>query len=66
MSKSGRRNVNMAARFCDEIVALHSGRMIARGGPRDITQPAVLERIYGIAMGVAEHPTSGYPLCYAL
>jgi iron complex transport system ATP-binding protein len=59
-------DVNMAARFCDEIIALHSGRVIARGGPRDIMQPDALQRIYGIAMGVAEHPTAARPLCYAL
>jgi len=54
-------DVNMAARFCDDILALHSGRLIARGAPADIVTPDTLERIYGIAMDVLRHaPTGDY------
>jgi iron complex transport system ATP-binding protein len=49
-------DVNMAARFCDEIVALHSGRLIARGTPDDIMDPGQLRAIYGIAMEVLRPP----------
>jgi len=45
-------DVNMAARFCDDIIALHGGRMIARGTPGEIVTPETLERIYGIPMDV--------------
>ncbi|OZA92213.1 MAG: iron-hydroxamate transporter ATP-binding subunit [Azorhizobium sp. 39-67-5] len=58
-------DVNMAARFCDHIVALHSGDLIAQGPPSDIMQPAPLEAIYGIPMGVMASPEAGLPLCYA-
>ncbi|MBN8939800.1 MAG: ATP-binding cassette domain-containing protein [Rhizobiales bacterium] len=57
-------DVNMAARFCDEIVALHGGRLIARGAPAAIMTPAELQAIYGIAMGVTPHPVSGLPISY--
>lgn len=57
-------DVNMAARFCDEVVALHSGRLIARGAPRDVMTPAALQKIYGVAMGIMVHPTSGLPISY--
>ncbi len=57
-------DVNMAARFCDEIVALHSGRLIARGSPGEIMTPATLEKIYGIPMGVMPHPETGLPLSF--
>jgi iron complex transport system ATP-binding protein len=55
-------DVNMAARFCDEIVALHSGRLIARGVPEQIVEPHQLRAIYGVEMGVMPHPDSGRPL----
>jgi ferric hydroxamate transport system ATP-binding protein len=55
-------DVNMAARFCDEIVALHSGRMIARGLPASIMAPDALKRIYGIDMAVMMHPATGHPV----
>jgi iron complex transport system ATP-binding protein len=45
-------DVNMAARFCDEIIALHSGRLITRGGPHEIMQADVLQTIYGVPMQI--------------
>ncbi|KXF77035.1 iron-hydroxamate transporter ATP-binding subunit [Paramesorhizobium deserti] len=57
-------DVNMAARFCDELVALHSGNLIARGTPREIMAPEELRRIYGVAMDVIPHPESGIPVSF--
>lgn len=58
-------DVNMAARFCDEILALKGGRLIARGTPEAIMTPEQLEAIYGIAMGVIANPESGAPISFA-
>ncbi len=55
-------DINMAARFCDEIVALHGGRLIARGTPAEIMCPECLEAIYGIPMGILTHPGNGAPI----
>ncbi len=57
-------DVNMAARFCDEILALHSGRLIARGSPDTIMTPACLQSIYGIPMGVIPHPDTQAPISF--
>lgn len=57
-------DVNMAARFCDEILALHSGTMIARGTPDEILTPDQLQTIYGTRMGVMRHPDTGRPMSY--
>lgn len=57
-------DVNMAARFCDEIIALRAGRLIARGTPDDIMTPDELETIYNIPMGIMPHPVSGAPLSF--
>ncbi|WP_377810184.1 ATP-binding cassette domain-containing protein [Azospirillum sp. A29] len=57
-------DVNMAASVCDELLALHSGRLIARGAPDAVMTPATLERIYGLPFGVMPHPVSGRPLGY--
>ena len=56
--------INMAARFCDDIVALRHGGLVARGAPAAIMTPAVLEQIYGIAMGVVASPEDGETLAY--
>ncbi|MBK1842358.1 ATP-binding cassette domain-containing protein [Azospirillum sp. YIM B02556] len=55
-------DVNMAARFCDDIVALHGGRLIDRGTPAEIMTPARLGAIYGLPMAVIPHPDSGEPV----
>jgi ferric hydroxamate transport system ATP-binding protein len=57
-------DVNMAARFCDEILALQMGRLIARGTPDEIMTPSQLEAIYGIAMDVIPHPVTGQPVSF--
>ncbi|WP_029354529.1 ATP-binding cassette domain-containing protein [Bosea sp. 117] len=54
-------DVNMAARFCDDIIALHGGKLMARGRPQEIVTPGTLERIYGIAMDVIR-PDGGGPV----
>lgn len=55
-------DVNMAARFCDEIIALHSGKMIVRGTPEDVMTSEQLARIYGVDMSVIAHPQTQRPI----
>ncbi len=58
-------DVNMAARFCDEIMALHTGRLIARGTPDKIMSPGRLHEVYGVGMDVMQHPATGRPVAVA-
>lgn len=58
-------DVNMAARFCDELIALHSGKLLARGTPQALMQPAQLAAIYGLPMGILAHPANGTPIGFA-
>ncbi|WP_020179865.1 ATP-binding cassette domain-containing protein [Methylopila sp. M107] len=58
-------DVNMAARFCDDLAALHSGRLIARGSPERIVAKDQLKAIYGVDMEVMDHPLSGAPIAFA-
>lgn len=58
-------DVNMAARFCDDLVALKGGRLIARGSPAEIVAAGPLKSIYGLDMEVLKHPASGAPLAFA-
>ena len=49
-------DINMAARYCDQLVALHSGRILAQGTPAELMQPQPLQAIYGVAMQVLTAP----------
>ncbi|HWU65151.1 MAG TPA: ATP-binding cassette domain-containing protein [Ensifer sp.] len=58
-------DINMAARFFDEIIGLRSGRMIACGTPTEIMTSDNLERIYGVPMEVITHGPGGQRLALA-
>lgn len=45
-------DVNMAARFCDRIVALKGGRLVMQGSPAELIRTEALYRIYGLPMQV--------------
>ena len=55
-------DVNMAARYCDHLIALHSGRLLAQGSPDELMCDATLEAIYGIPMRVMAHPGGEHPI----
>jgi len=57
-------DVNMAARYCDEILALDAGRLAARGTPAEIMRPEVLSAIYGLPMGIVIEPAGGAAIGY--
>ncbi|WP_375459409.1 ABC transporter ATP-binding protein [uncultured Enterovirga sp.] len=58
-------DINMAARFCDDIIALKAGRVAARGAPAEIMREEVLAGIYGLQMHVLAHPAGGMPIGFA-
>ncbi len=57
-------DINMAARTCDRLIALQGGKIVADGPPAAIVEPDVLERIYGVRMGVFRQPGTGAPIGY--
>lgn len=59
-------DINLAARYCDDIIALRDGRMVVRGPAHDLMRPDALDSIYGVRMGIFTHPVSGRPVAYLL
>ncbi|MBZ5487312.1 ATP-binding cassette domain-containing protein [Halomonas aquamarina] len=58
-------DINMASRYCDELMALHSGRLLARGTPDELMCGKTLEAIYGLPMQVMQHPNGGHRIAVA-
>ncbi|PLZ04021.1 iron-hydroxamate transporter ATP-binding subunit [Burkholderia sp. WAC0059] len=58
-------DINLAARFCDELIALHSGSLLTAGTPDALMRASVLEAIYGIPMDIVQHPPGGGRLAVA-
>lgn len=59
-------DINMAARYCCEIVALREGRLVAGGTPKQVMQPAVLKAIYALDMGVIQTCENGRTVAFTL
>lgn len=58
-------DINMASRYCDELLALHSGRVLAHGAPQEIMTDTNLEAIYGLPMQVMPHPNGEHRIAVA-
>ncbi|MCE8012776.1 ATP-binding cassette domain-containing protein [Billgrantia desiderata] len=58
-------DINMASRYCDELLALHSGRVLAHGSPERIMTGSTLEAIYGLPMQVMPHPSGSHRIAVA-
>lgn len=52
--------VNMAARFCDHVVALRAGALALDGPPAALMRPEALCAIYGLPMQVLARPGGGH------
>ena len=57
-------DVNMAAKFSDHLIALHSGEVIASGSPKELMTPETLIKIYGMELALFDHPETGQPISY--
>lgn len=57
-------DINMAARYCDNLVALRGGEMIASGTPAEMMHSDTLAKIYGIPMGIFPHPSGAAPVSF--
>ena len=45
-------DLNIAAMYCDRIVALQEGQIIAEGTPDEVLTPALIERLYRVRASV--------------
>lgn len=54
-------DLNLAALYCDELLALHKGRIAAAGLPENVLQPSIIEAMYGTKTIAVRHPVTGAP-----
>jgi len=58
-------DINHAARFSHEIVAMKEGRIIATGSPQEIVTTEVLKQVFSIDARVMLDPQDGVPICFS-
>lgn len=59
-------DINMAARFCDRLIALSGGRLVAHDETDALITADKLNAIYGVRMGIFRHPETQSPISYVL
>ncbi|MFB6095137.1 MAG: heme ABC transporter ATP-binding protein, partial [Halodesulfurarchaeum sp.] len=59
-------DLNLAAHYCDSLVLLGDGAVVASGQPEDVLTEAHLERAFGTQAAVTRHPVTGSVFVRAL
>jgi ABC-type cobalamin/Fe3+-siderophores transport system ATPase subunit len=52
-------DLNLAAAYCDRLVLLHEGRLVADGGAGEVLNADLLGRVYGVDMERIERSAGG-------
>jgi iron complex transport system ATP-binding protein len=55
-------DVNQAARYCDHLIAMRDGHVVAQGAPTDVLTPALVADVFGVRCRVLTDPDSASPL----
>ena len=55
-------DLNMAARYADNLIAMRDGEIVATGRPSDVIDDSMLRDVFGIVAGVSRDSRTGRPL----
>lgn len=55
-------DINLALRYCDTIVVLDRGRVVAHGLAAEVVTPQLIRDVYGVSATLLAHPVSGRPV----
>ncbi len=54
-------DLNLASQYCDQLVLVSQGRVMAEGRPEEVVTEARIRVAYGTDVHVRQHPSSGRP-----
>ena len=52
-------DLTLAAQYCDRIVVLSAGRIVAEGPPAEVLTAELVREVYGVPVAVMPHPKTG-------
>jgi iron complex transport system ATP-binding protein len=55
-------DINQAARYCDRMIAMRDGVIIADGHPDDVVTPDLLRTVFDVRARITSDPVSGRPM----
>ncbi len=53
-------DLSMAARYCDKLVVMSGGKVIATGPPEEVLNPELIETVFKVKAAVYQDPVTGY------
>jgi len=56
-------DLNQASRYCDHLVVLANGRVMAQGAPHEVMTPELLKTVFSVEAQIHPEPLSGRPMC---
>ena len=56
-------DLNQAARYCDHLIVLKAGQLVAEGSPAEVLTPALLADVFAVNAAPYTCPVSGKPMC---
>jgi iron complex transport system ATP-binding protein len=54
-------DINLASEFCDRLMVLRQGQLVADGTPSEVITPSLLARVFGLDAWVRINPATGRP-----
>jgi iron complex transport system ATP-binding protein len=54
-------DLNLAAEYCDRLILLDQGRVVATGTPADVLTAEMILNVYGVRVLIGRNPVSGGP-----
>jgi len=54
-------DLNLAARYCDRLLAMQEGQLVMQGTAEQLMEESVLERIFQIHPAIVRHPDIDVP-----
>jgi iron complex transport system ATP-binding protein len=54
-------DINLASEFCDRLLVLRQGQLVAEGSPSEVITPSLLARVFGLEAWVRVNPVTGRP-----
>ena len=56
-------DLNQASRYCDHLVVMEHGHVMAQGTPEAVMTPGMLRSVFNVEMEIHPEPISGRPMC---
>ncbi|MEU4408027.1 ABC transporter ATP-binding protein [Streptosporangium sp. NPDC023963] len=55
-------DLNLASRFCDHIIAMAGGAVVAEGPPAEVITADLVEKVFGLSCVIVPDPVAGTPI----